>query len=45
MYTQQKKFMDTSKSQIFPEMFHIRLIKGINHRKQVDVFLILVPNV
>ncbi len=22
-YTQQKKFLDTSKGQIFPEMFHI----------------------
>ena len=26
-YTQQKKFLDTSNSPIFPEMFHIRPIK------------------
>ncbi len=28
IYTRQKKFLDTSKSTIFPEMFHIRPIKS-----------------
>ena len=26
MYTRQKKFLDTSKSPIFPEIFHLRQI-------------------
>ena len=29
IYAQQNKFLDTSKSLFFPEMFYIRLIKSI----------------
>ena len=30
LYTQQKKFLDAYKSQIFTELFHIRQIKSIS---------------